>query len=332
MDRISDFMDNLKNELISEKKITETSAILYIKNLFMLNKKQPFNNLSFLKDTSTIDELLKSYKENTKKTILSSIVSVLSLYKDKPTYKKLYEYYYNLMMNKASDMKKIDINEKTTTQNENWLSWDEILKAKTFLKNMVHSFKDNKFITPSQYEVLLSYVILSLYSDIPPRRNQDYMDMYFVPNLKDNKTDNSLNYLDWENNQFVFNHYKTAKKYGRQDIPLNDDILETLKIYLKFHPLNSAPSLKKIPKNTFFKFLVYSDGSPLNAVNAITRILNKIFDKKIGSSMLRHIYLSSKYDISDMKNDASMMGHSLNEQRQYIKQDNNTEENINILK
>lgn len=59
-----------------------------------------------------------------------------------------------------------------------------------------------------------------------------------------------------------------------------------------------------------------------SSVNSITRILNKVFGKKVGSSMLRHIYLSSKYgNVSkEMKEDAKIMGHSTEVQKNtYIK-------------
>ena len=58
---------------------------------------------------------------------------------------------------------------------------------------------------------------------------------------------------------------------------------------------------------------------PVDKENGITRILNKIFGKKVGSSMLRHIYLSSKYNITEMKEDADAMGHSTKEQKDYLK-------------
>jgi hypothetical protein len=66
---------------------------------------------------------------------------------------------------------------------------------------------------------------------------------------------------------------------------------------------------------------VYYDGKPLSQVNAITRILNKTFGKKVGSSMLRHIYLSSKYGkvVDEMKEDANAMSHSVDMQKDYIK-------------
>jgi len=37
--------------------------------------------------------------------------------------------------------------------------------------------------------------------------------------------------------------------------------------------------------------------------------------------MLRHIFLSDKYDIDEMKKDAEAMGHSLEEQKKYMKHD-----------
>jgi hypothetical protein len=337
MNRVSDFMLQTAKDLTEQKKINEKSSNLYIKTLWTLNNKEPFNNLSFLKNTEEINKILSTYKDNTIKTMLSAIVSVLSLYKDKPAYKKIYQYYYDKMMGKATEMKnEIDINEKTTAQKDNWITWDDVINARNILKQAVEQFKDNKLITPAQYDILLAYIVLLCYSDIPPRRNADFIEMYFIPSNRTN-LDKSKNYLVWDKLQFLFNNYKTAKKYGTQIVefdPKNNDgttkeLYDALIVYLKFHPLNPSPNLKKLPKNTEFKFLVYSDGSPMVAVNSITRILNKIFNKKIGSSMLRHIYLSSKYNINEMMADAEAMGHSLNEQRQYLKEDDiNTEDEV----
>ena len=46
----------------------------------------------------------------------------------------------------------------------------------------------------------------------------------------------------------------------------------------------------------------------------ITKILNNIFQKKISVSMLRNIFLTSKYsnDINDLEKDTAMMGTSSN--------------------
>ena len=83
-------------------------------------------------------------------------------------------------------------------------------------------------------------------------------------------------------------------------------------LYLKAHPLK--PTLKSP-----FDFLVLHSGDPLPSVNSITRILNKIFGRNVGTTMLRHIYLSHKYDVSEMNEDAEKMGHTSGMQHEYMK-------------
>ncbi|MFN9957216.1 MAG: hypothetical protein ACK55I_29280, partial [bacterium] len=55
-------------------------------------------------------------------------------------------------------------------------------------------------------------------------------------------------------------------------------------------------------------FLLQPSGRPFN-VNGITRVLNRIFGKKVGSSLLRHIYLTGKYGkiLEEQKKDAEAM-------------------------
>jgi len=320
--RVSDFMVDLSKKLMAgdgdkKKAIAESSANLYIKNLWTLNGKQPFNNLAFLKNSDTIDGLLAGYSDNTKKTYLSSIVSVLSLFKDKATYKKIYEHYFKGMMAKAEDMKKGESDTKTDKQKENWLEWADVEKIRQDKKAEVDAFSQNKLITPKQYADLLCYTLLSLYTLTPPRRNADYSDMFVVG--KWNKDmDTNKNYLDMATKRFIFNKYKTQKKYGQQvvDLSENEKMWTAIADYLKHTPLHKG----KITKSTEFRFLCYEDGSPLTSVNAITRILNKCLGKKIGTSMLRHIFLSDKYDIKDMNDTAEAMGHSVNEALKYAKE------------
>jgi integrase len=141
--------------------------------------------------------------------------------------------------------------------------------------------------------------------------------MYVVGKYND-KMDNNKNYLDMATKRMIFNKYKTAKKYGQQIVDISEvpKLWDAITKYIKHSPTHKG----KITKSTEFRFLVYEDGSPLSAVNSITRILNKALNKKIGSSMLRHIFLSDKYDIKDMKATAEEMGHSVNEALKYAKE------------
>jgi hypothetical protein len=208
---------------------------------------------------------------------------------------------------------------KTEKQKDNWAEWKDVEAVHKHLVEEVEKFSSNKNITPEQFNALLNLVVLSLYTEIQPRRNQDYLDMMVVKATKaTGDLPKDSNYLMVEKNTpkaFVFNKYKTAKKYGQQTMELTPGLVSVLSVYLKFHPLARGNKSRA----TMYKFLVLADGTPLTATNAITRILNRIFGKKIGSSMLRHIFLSSKYDINEMEKDANAMGHSVEEQQKYLR-------------
>jgi len=321
--KVSEFMLNLSKELVEKKQVAESTANAYVKSLYMLNGKAPFKTLTFIKDLDGIDKKVSEYADNTQKALYTAITSVLSLYKDKPTYKKAYAYYYEKMMGKAKEMKETgaETSEKTTKEKENWIDWKEVQEKHKELGDAVAKFVSTKNITPEQFSVLLHWVVLSLYTEIQPRRNQDYLDMWVVQHSKSMSVDDlptDKNYLvivGKKPTQFIFNKYKTAKKYGPQHINIPTALADVISLYLKHHPLVKGNKTK----TTEFKFLVFPDGTPLTAVNAITRILNRVFGKKIGSSMLRHIFLSSKYDIKEMETDAAAMGHSVEEQKKYLR-------------
>jgi hypothetical protein len=317
--KITEFMTNLSKELVEKKGVAESSANQYVKTMFILNNKTPFKTLSFLRNKEEVAKKVAEYAQSTQKSILASIVSVLSLVNDKPTYKGVYKHYYELMMGKSKEAREVDTSEKTEKQKDNWIDWKEICGIATKQYDIVSKFGVKKTITTAEYNQLLHALVLGLYVYTQPRRNQDYLDMMVVKKWKEDMPKDK-NYLDLTGQRFVFNKYKTAKKYGTQILPIpNADgspLMEIIAVYLKFHPLWKVSKGKEaVP------FLVSSEGVALTAVNAITRVLNRIFGKRVGSSMLRHIFLSDKYDVTEMKEDAAAMGHSMSEQRNYLRAD-----------
>jgi hypothetical protein len=320
--KITTFMENLQRDLISKKEVSESTAILYIKNLYRLNDRKSFDNLSFLKDYEGIMKQLEGYADNSRKAFLISISSVLSLMKDRPTYKKLYATYYEIMIGISKVIKEGENHEKTEKEKENWLKMEDIQNKFEELKKDVDKFKDNKTISDNQYDTLLQMMVLAFFVKLAPRRNQDYQLLYFVKK-HDDKMDKNVNYLSYDDSKLVFNKYKTSATYGVQELKYND-LKDIIDIYLKFHPLKKG----KITSKTNFRFLVYRDGSGLDQVNSLTRILNKIFNRSLGSSMIRHIYLSSKYDIKEMADDAEKMAHSISTQKDYLRKDENVNKTI----
>jgi integrase len=315
----SDLIDKLKS-----RGLTDSSIKLYVRNLEKLNDDMPLKNLKFLDNVDNIVEKLKDYKDNTKRGYLISITAVLNTVKDdSKKAKKLYETYYNKMIEKAKEIKSKPTEEMNESQKENWVSWDKVKEKFDALKSKVESFINNKEINEMQYNILLSYVVLSLYVYNPPRRNKDYQLMNIVKDFSD-VLPIDVNYLSYDENEFIFNVFKTSKKEGQVKIKFNEDMKKVITQYLKFHPLVKG---KKLAKTSNLPFLVYFDSKPFTSVNSITRILNKLFDGNVGSSMLRHIFLTDKYGntLKEQEKDAKAMGHSVSTQKDYIKDDKNME-------
>jgi len=296
---------------LNEKNISSNSLNLYTKNLIRLNDGKEIKNFTFLKNIPTILDKIKDYKPNTRRTYLISIVSLL---KQEPKFKKLYDEYYKILLEYNKNLK--TNTEKSETQTENWISQEDVIKKQQELMTILQQIEGKSKITAEQYYRLFDLLVLSVYTLNSPRRNLDYLKMNVVSKYSDDlPTDN--NYLDLSNKQFIFRNYKTKKTYTDQTVPINDDLFSIIKVFLKYHPL------KKMMKGKFnIPLLVNYTEQPLNNSNEITRILNKIFGKKIGSSMLRNIFLTSKYgdDMQQLQQDTTAMGTSVNTAKDnYIK-------------
>ncbi len=303
----------LGKRLVADKGVGESTADAYIRTLYVLNDRKPFKNLAFLRNVEDIQKRVGEYAPSTQKNVIATIASVLSICPG-PIYKRLYRIYSESLKEKHTALAEArgDTMEKTPKEKENWVSWEDVSKLRDDLKAEVMKFAGQKAVTAAQYDKLLQYVVLSLYTYLPPRRNLDYQLMYVVKRWSD-KLPTDRNYLDLAGKRFVFNRYKTAKTSGVQTADIPDDLMKVIETYLKFHGLGKS--------KTEFVFLAKQDGSPLTTVNGITRILNKLFGKKVGSSMLRHSYLSQKYGpvLEEMRADAEAMAHDGPTQATYIR-------------
>ena len=308
MKTITGFMMELHKELREKREIAEITASQYIRTLYSLNSERPFTNLAWLKNTESVENRLSEYAESTQKTMLSTIVSTLSLVNQKSAYKKIFAYWYNKMMEKANDLNGRDSSQKTQKQEENWLHWDVVKSHDKRLEHEVDEIVKKKDITTLDWNTILSYMVLSLYTKFAPRRNQDYQFMKVVKTPAQT-TDAEYNYYVTDTKKFVFNKYKTSKAHGEQIFDVPKELVSVINLYLSRHPGKKKP----------FDFLVNADGEALPSVNSITRILNRIFGKNVGATMLRHIYLSSKYDVEEMNQDAERMGHTSGMQHEYMK-------------
>lgn len=285
------FVEDLTEKLNMTRAPVTTGA--YIRRLKTLNDNKPFRSMKFLMDTATMIEKIENTKLsfNTQTSYLTAIVAVLGLF---PKYSKVHGIYRNKMIANANLIKEgYARNEKTEKQKESCIEMKAVLETRDALS------RDS-----------LEYLLVSLYTMTSPRRNRDYSEMVVVYDAPD-VLDPLKNYYITSEQQFVFNIYKTAKLYGCQRFDVPADLVEVLDNFIANHPDNT--------KDEFY-LLVNDKGKRINPANGITVILNRVFDKKIGSSALRHIFLNDKFgeSLDARKKIAEEMGHSVSMQQQYI--------------
>tara|TARA_R110001606_G_scaffold46653_1_gene119378 strand:+ start:162 stop:1088 length:927 start_codon:yes stop_codon:yes gene_type:complete len=299
-----------------EKKtdISASSRKLYTFNLRKLNDGKEVKNLNFLSKPEIITKL-EALTPNTRRTYIIAVVSSL---KDRPEakYKKLYNKYYKMLVDINADLK--NNTTKSEKQKENWISQEEVMKKCNDLGEIVAEIKGRRKISEEQYTQLLHAVVLGLYCLQPPRRNSDYTKCLVVKKIPE---DNEYNYLDIKNWDWIFNNYKTKKTYKQVKMPVPEELVKLLKVYFQYHPHAKAMKQKSFEP---FPFLMTQDGKVIDTSTEMTRTLNKIFGKKIGSSLLRNIFLTDKYsdNAKEMADDVKAMGTSSNTAtHNYIKTD-----------
>jgi integrase len=300
------FMSVLHNKLITTNTLAKGSADLYITKLKKLNGNKVFNSFAFLKNTKDITELINTYEnDNTKKSYIASIVSVLN-YADMKQYKGVNMYYKDLLAQAKKDFEMKPKNEKTEKQEANWLDWDEIKAKWEELHKMVTEMPPEEVEgSIKSRKIYQAYILLSLYVKSAPRRNQDY----FLMRLDaDNNMMKDFNYYRPNKKQFVFNVYKTAKTYNQDIMDVNETLQKILVKYIKDFRLEDE------------EFLLYPDDKERKSSSIITKDLNRIFGKNVGSSMLRHAYITSELGpkIKELKEVAKDMGHSTDMQSDYV--------------
>jgi hypothetical protein len=256
-------MNKLSADLKSKCGLADETVSAYLKALVELNNNTPLLNLGFLKSTDAMAKLLEPHPEETKKAILTAITTVLSLTKDAPNFKRVYTHYYRLL-----NPRKV---EKPS------LTWDDILKKRASL--VLDPYLALKSLSEEQKLGLLNLLVVSLYTDIEPRRNQDYLCMKVVKEyIKDKHTED--NYLCLSSSKMIFNKFKARKAFGLQTVDVPPVLMTVLNAWLNHHT-----DWKKNKKSNT-PTLLFNFQSP----NSITRILNKVLGKKVGSAYLKSIY------------------------------------------
>jgi len=304
----------------SRPNLKESSIKTYISNLNKLANDvgiKKINNLIFLQHGSNVMKMIEKKKPNTQKTYLAVIIVVLKAIDAK---QNLIDYYTEKMNKLAENYQEnMAKQEKSESQKENWMELSDLRK---FLDKQGREITRLRLwtkpkLSPKEFDQIQKFVAGSLYlaDDANPPLRSDYADMKLICSndygkLSDEeKKDNYIVDVNKSNKFFHLGDYKTSGKYGIKKIKVGKKLNSILNKWFK---INETGYL-----------LVNNRKQPMTP-NGLTKYINRVFEdtgKKIGVSLLRHIYISNKFPAkNDEKQEvADLMGHSVDEQTNYSK-------------
>ena len=299
--------EDIKNK---RPNIKDNTIKQYEVNLNKLKKIYESDNFDFLSKPDDVMDKIKDLHYLSQRNILNAIVVFLMALNHDEKYDDLLITYGDLrdeLNDKYSEENKSGV--ISDKQSKNFTTTEEIFKMinqmADDLKSIKKKNKDN--ITKKEMQLLQAYTLFNIYSRMPMRNDVAGMiainQAAYKKLSEDEKKEN--NYLVVPSKgqiYFVLNKYKTSKKYQELNLPIEDDNLrKILRFYLKMNDMG-----------ILFKT---STGKPLTRTELSKTLLKysqKYLDKSISTTLLRKIYLSSKY--GDMKKelekDNKVMGHS----------------------
>jgi len=294
---------NIK-ELIKQKRdsLSNSSLTTYASILKNLHKKvfdDKTFSLSDFDETEKVLDYLKDVPPNKRKTILSALVIVSS--------GKVADDYRTKMNEDVSAYNaEIQKQTKSETQRENWIETNEIQEIFRNLENDAKALykKTNKSV--SDLQAIQNYIIVALLGGmfIAPRRSLDFVNFRIKGDINREKD----NFLD--KNKMVFNSYKTAKTYGRQEVEIPKELKSILTKWIKINPTD---------------YLLFDTNMNQLSSVKLNQRMNRIFgNRAISVNAMRHTYLTDKYKKTSEKNkqlaeDMTNMGSSVNMADTYIK-------------
>lgn len=251
-------------------------------------------NIERFDESEKIIKFLKNLEPRKRKTLLSALVVIT----DKKEYR-------DLML---EDIKKYNDEEgkqvKTEKQIDNWVEKDDIKGLFDYLDKISKTIYKKKELTSQDLQIIQQYIILSVLGGvfIPPRRSKDYVN-FKIKNI--NKDED--NYMD--KNKFVFNSYKTAKTYGKQEVEIPSKLKAIINKWTKVNPT---------------EYLLFDTNEKQLSNVKLNQRLNKLFGKKASVNQMRKTYLSDKYsDMIDKQKELDIdmkdMGSSKLQEKIYIK-------------
>jgi|TARA_R110001592_G_scaffold123429_1_gene331307 hypothetical protein len=294
-------METIKKKIRSSRSnISENSLNVYLSNIRKVFKEAFKNDsdMKHLNQFAKVKKYLDTLTPATRKNVMTALMVLLKASDTKKgTLNKYQKYFEGLITDFENNY---DNQTKSEKENKNWITQEQLDKKIEELESKIDKFDMTK-LTKSQEDTIQQHLILLLYTEIPPIRN-DYaqMKVYY------NKEVKGENYIHLKKKLIFLSKYKTSKTYGEKQIEIPAKVVKIVRRWVD------------ITGNEYLLINI-RDRNPMTN-NGLTKYLNKIFKpKKVSTTLLRKLYLSEKYPVihnrKDMKKDAYIMGHSLETQQ-----------------
>lgn len=279
-------------------------------------------NLKWLSDdaSSILGKIKKLSNVNIQRNLVGTGLVALGILADKKNQDIWIKYLKDLNQQKAELMKS---GELTAKQKSAWIDWKEIVKLRKMVNRRVNLTKlyDRPF-NRKDFLVLQRLLILSLLTMLPGVARLDYATIRIISKKKFDKLPDQTaeNYLvTGRQLKIIFQKYKTSATYGVVNIPVAkysrplQRLLQRHVRYLRENfPENECLFLNQnltcMSRNSLTKFL--------------QRLFKEFFKKNVSVSMLRHIFLTDKYDKKQLEEQAEtskFMMHSQSMMKDYVK-------------
>jgi len=318
-------------KLLDKRDIRQISKNLYINNLNRISQgivKSDYSGNEFLKDSDKVLKFIGTFSQSIQKNMISSVLVAISF--DRKAFQGFEDVYhiYNIYLKKLYTDTAIPEGDKTLKECNNWLDWEDILKivdvkGKIIKKAAINSTSD-KQINKNDFNMLQEYIVMSLYTMLPPKRLE-----YGSCGIISEKDYKLLTENDKKDNAYLVVKSRTVKYFSFGVNTLKSSIgIDKFQIIDIPKSLNSVLNIWLNYNNT--KYLLLNEKGGILGRNSLTKLLNRIFSpysKDISASMLRKIYISFQDQADFLKNAkkierSRIMGHSVNTAaKHYLKRD-----------
>lgn len=256
---------------------------------------------------------------NVKRNLVNAMMISLKLHENAALYKQYADYLQELNKQVEEFAKSGKL---TTKQQQNFISYDKILKLRRLLGRRVRLsqvYKRDKVIS-RDFKVLTQWIVLNLYTQVPPVRLSWATVSFHNERGIGNARQQLGNYLairrgGW---RVYWNEHKSQDKHGTVEVEIPKSLERVLRPYIRY--------LKKhFPDNK--QLLLNARYEPMSKASLSQFLRNTFFThfrKRIGTQAIRRIFLSHKYSHSEDKKRAEVarqMLHTESVQKlHYVKQ------------